>query len=338
LHKSKVATAVVCALSLLLATVVFGLCLTKKIEISDNGRILAVSVMGGTVADVLEQNGINLLSQDSVTPALTTQAKEAAAITIIRAMPISLNFQGAEKTVWTIKHTVGDILAAAGITLTEKDVVQPALDSVLEQNGVITVTSINQAMVTTTESIPFDTVTRPSYSLQRGLKKVAVEGVNGSKEVVYSVVTQNSVEKSRQLVGEKVIQKPVSRVVDIGMISTKAVTYERTANLASRGDIRYRTVLQCVATAYDNSGGSGRGITASGMRTRHGVVAVDPRVIPLGTKLFIESSDGKNNYGYAVAADTGGAIKGNRVDLYMESNSEAKKWGRRTVKVYVLDE
>ena len=94
-----------------------------------------------------------------------------------------------------------------------------------------------------------------------------------------------------------------------------------------------------VATAYtagpESTGKSpgmpGYGITASGMRVRHGVVAVDPRVIPLGTRLYVEG------YGYSIAADTGGsAISGYRIDLYMEKVADAYRWGRRTVKVYVL--
>lgn len=79
------------------------------------------------------------------------------------------------------------------------------------------------------------------------------------------------------------------------------------------------------ATAY-----SGGGTTASGMAAAVGRVAVDPRVIPLGTRLYIES------YGYAVAADTGGAIKGNRIDLYMNSESACNSFGRRNVTVHVL--
>ena len=98
------------------------------------------------------------------------------------------------------------------------------------------------------------------------------------------------------------------------------------------------------SSAYDlsfescgkNPGDRGYGITASGMKAARGIVAVDPRVIPLGTKLYIESLDGSADYGYAIAGDTGGAIKGNRVDLFMDTKAEALQWGRRSVKVYIL--
>ena len=99
------------------------------------------------------------------------------------------------------------------------------------------------------------------------------------------------------------------------------------------------------ATAYDlsfescgkNPGDKNYGITASGTQARPGIVAVDPKVIPLGTKLYIESMDGTGSYGYASAEDTGGAIKGNIIDLFFTNRSDALSFGRRQVKVYILD-
>jgi 3D (Asp-Asp-Asp) domain-containing protein len=85
------------------------------------------------------------------------------------------------------------------------------------------------------------------------------------------------------------------------------------------------------ASAYLPSDGGGSGITATGMRAQHGVVAVDPDVIPLGTRLFIPG------YGIAIAADTGGAIQGAKIDLCMESYGDAISFGRQTIKVYVLN-
>lgn len=88
------------------------------------------------------------------------------------------------------------------------------------------------------------------------------------------------------------------------------------------------------STAYTASCSGCSGITATGINLMNNpnakVVAVDPSVVPLGTKLYVEG------YGYAVAGDTGGAIKGLRIDVFFNSNTEALQWGRRTVKVQVL--
>ena len=99
----------------------------------------------------------------------------------------------------------------------------------------------------------------------------------------------------------------------------------------SRGMTRYSAVMEMEATAYLPTDGGGNGITASGLPAQYGVVAVDTDVIPLGTRLYIPG------YGEAIAADTGGAIYGDRIDLCMESYGEAMQFGRRDVTVYVLD-
>lgn len=92
----------------------------------------------------------------------------------------------------------------------------------------------------------------------------------------------------------------------------------------------YAAVMTMEATAYLPSDGDGYGITAMGIPATYGVAAVDPSVIPLGTRLYIPG------YGEAIAADTGGAIYGYKIDLCMESYSEAMQFGRRDVTVYVL--
>lgn len=99
---------------------------------------------------------------------------------------------------------------------------------------------------------------------------------------------------------------------------------------ASRSKFTRDKVLEMESTAYLPTDGSGSGLTASGRRAAYGVVAVDPRVIPLGTLVFVEG------YGFAIAADTGGAIKGNIIDVCMHDRSEAMRWGRRKVTVHIF--
>ncbi len=93
---------------------------------------------------------------------------------------------------------------------------------------------------------------------------------------------------------------------------------------------KYSRVLTMQASAYSAQDPGNGNYTATGSRLKKGIVSVDPKLIPLGTKLYIEG------YGYAVADDVGGAIKGHRIDLAYDSRSEALQFGRQTVKVYVL--
>ena len=153
--------------------------------------------------------------------------------------------------------------------------------------------------------------------------------------------------------GERIVAEPVQEIVEYGTksplrqietLSSRSGGHTA-ARQASTGDFSYSRVLTCNATAYDLSyescgkypGDPGYGVTASGMQAGPGVVAVDPRVIPLGTRLYIASNDGTADYGYAIAGDTGGAIKGNRVDLFFSTAAEVRQFGRRSVTVYVLD-
>ncbi|EPS51617.1 3D domain-containing protein [Clostridium botulinum] len=187
----------------------------------------------------------------------------------------------------------------------------------------------------------YETVVKEDDSLEKGDKKVIREGQNGEKEVTTKVVFEDGKEKVRKVVSESIKKQPVSKVVAMG---TKVTT----VNALSRGGSVTGTPggrsLRMRATAYTSSyedtgkspGSPDFGVTATGTTARrnsggYSSIAVDPRVIPLGTKLFVEG------YGYAIAEDTGGAIKGNVIDLYFDSNVEVSNWGSRWVNVYILD-
>lgn len=186
------------------------------------------------------------------------------------------------------------------------------------------------------------TIEIPADDLYIGESNVSIQGNTGLIKKTYAVRYENGVEVSKVLIQEDIVVKPVDTIIHVGtkerQIKTIAGTY--TTKPAS-----YKKYIDVSASAYDLSyascgkrpGDRGYGITASGMRAQVGVVAVDPRVIPLGTKLYIEAPDGSWVYGMAVAGDTGGAIKGNKVDLFFNTYSECIQFGRRTARVYILD-
>ena len=172
------------------------------------------------------------------------------------------------------------------------------------------------------EPIPYPTLRKSSTELRSGTNKTVRAGINGEKKQVYRVTLQDSVEIKRELVSSKVVKKPIPEVLAIG----------QRGFLASRGYFSGRRVLTMSATGYTDdpaeNGGSSR--TATGLRIGKGVAAVDPRYIPLGTRLYIEG------YGYAIAADTGRAIKGHRIDLGFDSKRDSNHLGRRSVQVHIL--
>lgn len=219
-------------------------------------------------------------------------------------------------------NTVGGILKDAGVALGAKDKVYPTIGGKPYPGMKIRVTRITEKVVTQTEVVKFKTITR--FSPTSAGKSILREGVNGSKEVKYVITYKDGVKVSTKAVSGCVTKQPVNRVVSIS----------RGTFLASR-DGSYTRSLMMYASAYDpgprSCGRWATGRTACGMRAGRGVVAVDPRVIRLGTHLYVEG------YGYCVAGDTGGAIKGLRIDLGFNTYSEAIRYGRKRVRVYILD-
>lgn len=173
------------------------------------------------------------------------------------------------------------------------------------------------------EPIPYPTLRRNSSELRGGTSKTVRAGINGEKKVIYKVFYEGDKEVRREILSTQVLKKPVAEIVVVGS----------RGNLPSRGYFSGRKVLTMIATGYDPSPASngGHSRTSAGLKAGHGVVAVDPHYIPLGTRLYIEG------YGYAVAGDTGSAIKGNRIDLGHDTKSAAQKVGRRKVIVHILD-
>jgi 3D (Asp-Asp-Asp) domain-containing protein len=232
----------------------------------------------------------------------------------------------APRTVATSGATVQDALKAAGVTLGSEDRVVPAATTPLAKSPYITVTHIHTVTETQTESIPFKTVFKMSPNVPAGKITQGRSGAPGVLTKTYQSCSVNDKLRWRRLASQKVTKQPVDQETLAGIRTRMA------AALPSRSGTYHRLrSIDMVATGYSPYEGSSTGRCANGMRAGYGVVAVDPRVIPLGTKLYVEG------YGYALAGDTGGAIRGRRIDLGNTTRGEAMRVGRRHVRVWVLD-
>jgi 3D (Asp-Asp-Asp) domain-containing protein len=171
--------------------------------------------------------------------------------------------------------------------------------------------------------IPFPIVRQPDATMEKGMEAVVEPGVPGKKLATVRQMFEEGREAGFDILTEKVLVEPKPELLRVGT---------READDPSRGTIRFKKLLVVEATAYTPFDDGQSGITASGIPARKGIIAVDPRVIPLGTRVFIPG------YGLALAADTGGAIKGHKIDLCIEEYNEAIRFGRRKVEVYILAE
>ncbi|GAA0078513.1 3D domain-containing protein [Clostridium sp. CTA-5] len=302
----------------------------KTLTISIDGKEETFVTYKGTVKDVLQDKSIELSEKDKVQPSLESKVSEKEAIKIKKAIPVDIVSNDKTITLQTAEDTVGDMLKAESDTLKEQgvefneevDEALPNLESEIQNDLKVQLVKVETKEVVENQTINFDTVVEKNADLDSSVQKVKTEGTNGQKQITYQVMYKDGVEVSREVKSTKTLVEPQNKVVLKG---TGQVYASR-----GSGDIKYRKKVSCMATAY-----SGHNTTATGrqpVRNPGGLstIAVDPSVIPLGSKVYIEG------YGYAIAADTGGAIQGNKVDLYLNSSSECSSWGRRSVNVIVV--
>lgn len=294
----------------------------------DNQEPIVVSVAGRTVQDALAQAGIELREGDAVSPAPAEPIADGTRISIARAVKVSLRVDGRTAEMFILKGTVADALAKAGVSLGPLDRVVPARETPLEEGMEIRVIRVRQEEVVERETIPFRTLRWAEPHLPKGEERVVREGKEGILERRFLLTYEDGELVSRRLISTQVVEEPVNRIIGEG--TREAAKVLETAT----GSYRYVDVLEMEATAYypgpESTGEWADGYTYTGLRAGKGVVAVDPSVIPLGTRLYIPG------YGEAIAADIGGAIKGNRIDLGFDTYEEAIQFGRKKVKVYIL--
>lgn len=229
------------------------------------------------------------------------------------------------RTVETKAQTIGEALTAAGITCGKNDRIVPRPSVALTAGQKIVITRVRFETETETQSIPFKTVFKMSREVAPGHIEAGHHGAPGILTKTYNAGYVNDHRTCRDLISTRVTKAPQDQETLAGIRVREARA------LPSRsGSYQRMRCYSMVATGYSPYEGSSTGRCATGMRAGYGVVAVDPRLIPLGSKLYVEG------YGYAVAGDTGGAIKGRRIDLGHTTHSEANNVGRRHVTVWLL--
>lgn len=243
---------------------------------------------------------------------------------------------GTVKTYKTSCKTVKELLSDLKIKFDDDDIVIPDLDTELKSEGKISIIKVDVKVIEKEVEAPFKTIKKKNKELTHKQSKILIQGVNGKNKVKCKEYYAGDKLIKEEVIHVETIVKPIDQVFEEG---TKDVFTN------DRGDFTARKAIKMVATAYEagprstgkRPGDKGYGITASGARAKRGTVAVDPRVIPLGTKLYVKSlTPGVPDYGFAIAQDTGGAIKGNKIDLFMDTVWECLQFGRRPVMVYIL--
>jgi len=307
--------------SILTLGLLFGMLLfviEKPVTLAVDGQLIKTrALFTRTVGDVLDQNQIKLEGRDVVAPSADTKVQKNMQIEVTRAFVVKVVADGVSREVYTTPVSVQEAVALAGITLGEKDILQPQTTEMVVPQQEIEVIRVTEKVVSEDEAMPYQVERTTDPTLEKGLTRTLVSGKNGLARNTLRITYYNGQEAKRELLKIETLSTPRNKVVAMGNITS-----------VSRGGQRldFSEARYMEASAYTYTGHS----TSTGQEPAVGMVAVDPSVIPLGTKLYIEG------YGYAFAADTGGSIRGDRVDLFMEEHAQCANWGRKTVKIYIL--
>ncbi len=224
-------------------------------------------------------------------------------------------------------YTVYDVLKEQKITLALQDIVFPGLNTLVTDGMMIKVQRVKEVNITVTEILKYGTTTLGDKYLNTGEVIDFQTGIDGFLEKEVKVMYHDNKEVWRKVYNIANQKKPQNRIILQGTGKNKKMYMLPRRMMVTR-------IYNLLATGYypgpEDCGPEADGLTANGMKAGYGVCAVDPRVIPLGTRLYVE------NYGYCIAADTGGAIKGNKIDLCFDKYSESSVYNPKFVKVYVL--
>lgn len=300
----------------------------NTITINNCGEEQTISLAKGTVEEALNRTGITLAENQSVTPSLNTVITGDMNIYVYNSKNIKLTTKGTEMTVKAPEGTVENALNILGYEITDDDILNVDKNAQIEDDMKITLKKVTYVDEKSTKKISYKTVEKDSDDIMTGESEVSQKGVDGEKEVTKRCKYIDGKYDSTKVIDEKVIKEPVDKIVLNG-------TKRGTTTDSSGAPVSYSYMVSGSGTAYTAAPGA---LTATGVPVYEGGVAVNPAIIPYGSKLYIEAADGSHVYGYATAVDTGGALMDGSaiVDLFYFSYDDCVSFGRRDVNVYVL--
>lgn len=311
------------------------------VELIADGSVQSYLTPEKTIRAFFNAENVTLYEKDKLSVNLDAQIVSGMSMTIDRAVPVELTADGEVVTILTPEKTVKEFLETEKIVFNEKDKLSQSLEASIESGMKIAIVRVTSEVIEEVESIAFGVQEKKDSSMLKGKSQVKQEGVEGEKKITKEITYENGLEVARIELSQEIVKEPVDKIVAIGTkVPVQPVQTAKKPSsssiIASRGgsvpsNLSYSKAFTVEATAYALDGITATGTVPKRVEGGWSTIAVDPRVIPYGTKVYVE------NYGYAIAEDTGGAIKGNRVDLYMNSVQAARNWGRRNVTIYILN-
>lgn len=321
------------------------------VEVIYRGQSFTVKSAGGTVKEAIASAGITLSGAETVTPDLDSTVKEGEVIEIVADSYVTLTDGGETQDIATKAKTVAEFLKELELTLSKDDVLSVDEKTEIYDGIEISIERVEYKEEVRVESVDYGFITEETDEMYEGVTSIERYGVEGEKQVTYKCKYVNGVFKSEEVIKEEITVEPVDQLELVGTYvepeyEEPDYDYDFDYTPPTQGGagtftdhngntVSYTNVLTGSATAYYANEGA---YTATGVPVYKGGVAVNPNIIPYGTKLYIVSSDGSVVYGYATAVDTGGALMSGEalVDVFYPTYDECVNWGRRNVTVYIL--
>lgn len=301
-----------------------------SIVLNTNSRPETITTNCATVGELLSELRIRLRENDYIGLDMEQALYDGMRIWLRLAVPITVTADGETYLFESQPITVRQALDEAGVELGPTDEVSmPPLHYIYEPTT-IEVRRVWTEEETVDEAIEQPEVTQEFTYLAPGSSEVVSPGREGIRRARYRVTYRDGVEIGRELLESQVVREPVERVVGNGPSTARVSSTGElsTATTENGATFYYDESFTVEATAYTWTGNR----TATGTWPQVGTIAVDPDVIPLGTKVYVVG------YGFATAEDTGGAINDYIIDLYMDTETECLSWGRRDTTLYILAE
>lgn len=303
--------------------------------ITDGERVMTYSTFATDPALVLSGAGVELDDLDSFSATRSD-------IQIQRSTRVLVWYRGQLRILTAGEETVEALLRRSGLELSAEDRLSHPWDTQVWDGMELRVDQVLSRQEVYSAAIPHETVFCNDPTLPEGVHQVLIPGADGELMRRANVTYTNAQETGREILAETMTLAPVTEIVAVG---TGPAPQPKTPELRiadgyiflPTGEVlTYRDTTKVLATAYTHTDEGCDLITYTGTTVRIGTVAVDPRYIPYGTRMFIVSDDGCYVYGISVAEDCGGAIKGDRIDLYFPTYDECIQFGRRECTIYFL--
>ena len=329
-------------LLILIASIVTPVAQARTYVITDGDRVITYTTFATDPAEILDRAGMDLGNADEYS---TEPAENGESITVRRSRNVTVWYHGQATTASTFGETAGELLDRLGMEVSGEDVVSHDLQTPTFDGMVLRVDQVQTLTETYTAVLPHDTYRCNDATIPVGLEEILTEGVDGELLCTADVTYINGVESERTVLTERVTRASVAEVIGVGVTEIEnepadpyglPEIYEGYIKLPTGEVLTYTDTATIRATAYTHTDEGCDFTTSTGTKVHRGTVAVDPRYIPYGTKMFIMASDGSYVYGLATAEDCGGDIKGDRMDLYLPTHQQCMEFGRRVCTLYFL--